>query len=551
MSWRRAAVALAGLLGAGATSLAADAVAALNARHASKAPQYRFAATLPEQEAQLRDNPLLARYRAARAEHRRDRYRPRYHFSSPLGPLNDPNGLSFWAGRWHLFYQARPPEDARWHWGHAVSDDLVHWRDLPLALHPGPEEQCYSGSVLVERDRAIAMYHGRNLGNMVAVARDPLLLNWEKVTGTTVIPIEQEGRTHHFLSAEPLPYRVYDPCIFAANGVYYSLSGSVSYGGPARLPRAAQFLFRSRDLARWEFVHEFVEGDVFTRVGDDGACPYFWPIGDRHILLFFSHHSAGQYLLGDFEAGREKFVATSHGRFNFGPARAGGLHAPSAAPDGQGGVMAIFNLNSGLPARRDDGILSLPRRLTLAGRDELAVAPVAALSSLRRARTEVPSQALAANVDVPLPASGNVLELELEIDPGDARAVELDVLRSPGAEEYTRIALLREAAVTSRFQPPARTLSLVSLDTMRSSLAAGVMAREPEVAPVPRAEREPYRVRVYLDRSVVEVFVNDRQAVVRRVYPTRDDSLGLVLRAVGGTANLRRGVAWELAGIFE
>ena len=110
-----------------------------------------------------------------------DPYRPIYHYVNPEGTLNDPNGLCFWQGRWHLFYQAYPPEDPRQHWGHAVSDDLIHWRDLPLAIYPNPEDRCYSGATLVEKDRVIAMYHGTRVGNMVAVSSDPLLLNWMKV----------------------------------------------------------------------------------------------------------------------------------------------------------------------------------------------------------------------------------------------------------------------------------------------------------------------------------------------------------------------------------
>ncbi len=262
--------------------------------YTSKAPRYTFADSLAEQETQLKDNPLLLHFREMRRKQQSDPHTPRYHFSSPEAPLNDPNGLCFWQGRWHLFYQTKPLEDPRWHWAHAVSDDLIHWHDLPFAIFPNPEEMCYSGSTLVEVDRVIAMYHGRGLGQMVAVSRDPLLLNWEKVTGGTVIPLEKDGVKHHFLSAEPMAYRIYDPCIWKKDGMYYSLSGSVDYSGPARKPVPAEFLFRSKDLAKWEFVHQFLEGDRFTRVGDDGACPYFWPIGNRHILIFFSHTSSAQ-----------------------------------------------------------------------------------------------------------------------------------------------------------------------------------------------------------------------------------------------------------------
>jgi len=92
----------------------------------SLVPQYTFAATLAEQEAQLATNPLLQRLHEARRQYANDPHRPIYHYVNPENTLNDPNGLCFWQGRWHLFYQAYPPEDPRQHWGHAVSDDLIH-----------------------------------------------------------------------------------------------------------------------------------------------------------------------------------------------------------------------------------------------------------------------------------------------------------------------------------------------------------------------------------------------------------------------------------------
>jgi beta-fructofuranosidase len=521
--------------------------------YTSRAPRFAFASGLEEQEAQLRENPLLTRFRDARRKLADDPFRPVYHFSSPEGPLNDPNGLCRWQGRWHLFYQVRPPEDGRWHWGHAVSDDLIHWRDLPYAIYPHPEEQCYSGSILIEEHRAIAMYHGRELGNMVAVSRDPLLLSWEKIGGDTVLPLRKDGKVFHFLSAEPLPYRVYDPCIWKKDGCYYySLSGSVDYTGPGGKPVLAEFLFRSRDLARWEFLHQFVENNQFTQVGDDGACPYFWPIGDRHILLFFSHTSGGQYLLGDYDPQRDKFFATGHGRFNFGPVSPGGVHAPSATPDGQGGLMAIFNMNLAIPARRSDGIMTLPRRLTLLGRDELGIEPAGDIESLRREQQHVGPTPLPANQEIVLPTiRGNALEIVAEIDAKSAPMVELNLLRSANKEEFTRIALLKNRNVTSRFMPPQRALSTVVVDATRSSLLPDVLSRPPEVAPVAIPLDEPFRLRIFVDRSVVEVFVNSRQCIAVRVHPSRPDSLGVSLLAQGQNAELKSLDAWQMGSIYQ
>ncbi|MHC4483575.1 MAG: glycosyl hydrolase family 32 domain protein, partial [Planctomycetota bacterium] len=87
--------------------------------YTSKVPKFTFADTLAEQEAQLRTNPLMEQFAKSRLAMAGDRYRPIYHYVNPESWLNDGNGLCFWKGRWHLFYQAYPPEDTRQHWGHA------------------------------------------------------------------------------------------------------------------------------------------------------------------------------------------------------------------------------------------------------------------------------------------------------------------------------------------------------------------------------------------------------------------------------------------------
>ena len=97
-----------------------------NTSYKSLTPHYTWANTLEEQEAQLKTNPLLQRMIASREAKADDPHRPFYHYVNPENNLNDPNGLCFWQGRWHLFYQGYPPEDPRVHWGHAISDDLIH-----------------------------------------------------------------------------------------------------------------------------------------------------------------------------------------------------------------------------------------------------------------------------------------------------------------------------------------------------------------------------------------------------------------------------------------
>ena len=532
----------------------------------SLAPHYTWAETLEEQEAQLKENPLLRRMIASREAKADDPHRPIYHYVNPENTLNDPNGLCFWQGRWHLFYQGYPPEDPRVHWGHAISDDLIHWRDLPYAIYPDPEECCFSGATLVEDDRVIAMYHGTQVGNMVATSSDPLLLNWEKVTGQAVIPTPpQDG--------SPQDYTVFDPCIWKKGDYYYSLSAGMLPEGPGGKRIAADFLFRSKDLATWEYLHPFTEDDRFTLVGDDGACPYFWPIGDRWILPFFSHMSGGQYLLGDYDMERDKFVVTSAGLFNFGASAPSGVHAPSATPDGEGGVIIIHNMNPGYPSEGWNQIMSLPRRVTLGVyEDELTIEPAGDVESLRGEHIHIDDTVLPANEEIVLEGvAGDALELIVEIDAQDSPMVELNVLRSPNREEYTRISFFKDrgfrmhrdlpksgallasgAPAVPKFGAPRKVpvmQSIVSLDTSYSSTLPDALSRPPETAPIILEDDEPLRLRVYIDKSIVEIFVNDQQCIAARVYPGRSDSLGVSLRAQGNPAVLKSLNAWQMTNI--
>ena len=544
---------------------------------------------VPEvQNRQLVDSVVLKRMREARDAKAGDRYRPRYHFVNPENTLNDPNGLCFWQGKWHLFYQARPPEDERQHWGHAVSDDLVHWRDLPYALGPGPEDRCYSGTIMVENDRAIAIYHGVEVGNMIAVSRDPLLLNWEKLGDGPVIPFEKDGGLER-------AYGIFDPCIWKKGDFYYALSAGIEPHQSDGRHLATNFLFRSADLLHWDYLHPFVEGDRFTILGDDGACPYFWPIGDKHILVFFSHMSGGQYLLGEYDEQNDKFHAETHGLFNFGAVFPGGVHAPTAYPDTDGSVIVLFNLNPAMPTSTPDNylrdffgaeapketpgqipertvhdwdqIMTLPRRLTVVEGNRLGIEPAGDLEALREDHREVGPMTLPANAEqVIAETEGDSLELSLEIRPGQASSFELNVLRSPDGEEATRILFFHKRGY--RYRTPfendarahrvmstmisslARHESILCIDTSRSSTLPDALSRPPEQAPVWLAPGETLSLRVFVDRSVVEVFANGRQCLSVRVYPGREDSTGVSLISRGRATEVTRFDAWRMRSIY-
>lgn len=523
--------------------------------YASPVPKYTFSDTLAEQEKQLANNPLLERFRVSREKMKNDPHLPLYHFTAPENRTNDPNGLSFWKGNWHLFYQGSPPEYPsqqfpRQHWGHAISDDLIHWRDLPYAIYPDPEKDCYSGSALVEEDRVIAMYHGTMVGSMVALSDDPLLLNWEKLTGKSVIPFPKSGKK--------LPYSIFDPFVWKKGDYYYALTAGGRSDGPGGKITRKEFLHRSKDLANWEYMHPFLEDDHYGLVGDDGACPYFWPIGSKYILLHFSHMSGSKYMLGDYDKERDKFVVTDGGDFNFGSRFHGGLHAPSATPDGKGGVVAIFNMNEG---KKHDGwhhIMSLPRLLTLDESDEidpLRIEPAGDIKSLRYGHQRIEGIELSANEEIVLDdIKGNAIELIAEVDCLSAKMFELNILRSSGGEEVTRVMFYPEMGYPHREYGDKRSTqfdSMVSIDTSHSSILPDAKSRIPEIAPVYLEQEETLKLHVFIDKSVVEVFVNGKQCVSVRVYPGREDSVGVSLRAQGSSAKLISLDAWQMKSIYE
>ncbi len=533
--------------------------------NASLAPQYTFATTLKEQRKQLKTNPLMLRFAESRKELAADKHRPLYHFTSPENH-GDPNGICYWKGYYHLFYQTKPPEDPRNHWGHAISKDFIHWEDLPFAIYPGPEFNCNSGTILIEGDRAIVMYGGGD-GEMVAVSEDPLLLNWEKLTGKWVT---DTGRG--------------DPCLFKNDGVYYSITGGLGQyeTAPGNRLMRTNHLMRSKNLTDWEYLHAFVENDDYSLVGDDGACPYFLPIGKngKYLLLNHSHTSGSKYLIGDYDTGRNKFVVTNGGSFNQGPVGPSGIHAPSAFSDEKGGVYCIFNVNGSkyrpswfrrknqeLPyywtkgsvyhkstlGRMGTSLMTMPVHLTVDDSDNLQISPTGEYESLRGKHERITDLTLPANKEILLDKiKGNVLEMKMTLDPQKSSMIEIDVLRSPDQQEYTRILFYKNRGYRDYSMEPGTlpVTSAICLDNSRSSLYPNVYARVPETAYVSFRKDELVELHIFIDRSIVEVFVNGRQFVAEGVYPSLDESVGISIRAQGQPALLKSLDAWQMNPIF-
>ena len=135
------------------------------------------------------------------------------------------------------------------------------------------------------------------------------------------------------------------------------------------------------------------------------------------------------------------------------------------------------------------------------------------------------------------------MEIVARIDPQSASLIEMNVMRSPDKEEFTRIAFFRNRGY--------RGTSLITIDSSYASLSSNVSTRPPETAPISIERGEPLELRVFIDKSVVEVFANGKQCLAIRVYPSREDSVGISFRSQGRDAQLLSLDSWQMRNIYE
>lgn len=521
---------------------------------------------LQQQQQTLATDETLLAYQKRRQQMASDIYRPIYHMSS-LSNMGDANGLCHWQNRYHLFYQFGPKDVDRGHWGHCYSEDLVHWKDLPPALYPDTELHCFSGQTLVEEDRVIAMYHGKGSGNSIAIANDPLLLNWKKHPDNPLIPIVEMDETEY-------PYQVFDPCIWKEEDGYYSLSGT-SIGGFIRERRqTAEHLFYSKDLNRWEYLHPLLIDDTFCELGEDGAVPNFLPIGrGKHLLLVFSHKRGSRYYIGIYDQQTHRFKPEYHGRLNFGPFAGGHIGCPSATIDDHGRLIAIFDCHDGRlnPESQWGRCMTLPWHLTLRDDHLLNIKPVKELQALRFNHYRQEQIVLTANKEhVLVGVQGKAIEINLTLDIGTAREVGLFVLRSSNTN--TEIDQKEKTKISIYNHGHPKTNDALSIDTSQSSLRTDLTGRPPEVAPFRLSTDHKVQLRIFIDRSLIEVFADNGQCVkewayprkgvdkifplfpcqsaVARVYPEKEESNGISLFSIGGEAKVESIDIWQMRSIW-
>ncbi len=409
----------------------------------------------------------------------KEKYRPQLHFTARRGWLNDPNGLVYHEGTWHLFFQHNPYgwSWGNMHWGHAVSKDLVHWRELGEALYPRQYgDWCFSGSAIVlprsgVRDVIAAAFTSTGRGECIARSDDGGH-TWHEPPGNPVV--KHRGRDPRLLWHAPTKHWVM--------AVYDEEQG-----------KAIAF-YTSPDLKQWTFR---------SRIGEFYECPDLFELpidGDAKNTRWVLYAADGRYVLGTFDGAAFTAEPGRH-RLWYGPFYAAQTY--SNAPDGRrvqiGWAQIAF---PGMPFNQQ---MTIPCELSLRTTPDgvrMFARPVTELERLRK-------QA----------AVGRARLKPGQSHTPDAGGELLDVAATFVAHGAHQL------GVTVRGVP-------VTYDVKQQALTCGKHA-----APL-RLRGAALHLRVLVDRGSVEVFAEDgRVALVAGVLPAVDDT-SVEFFARGGEADV-------------
>ncbi|MDN0193495.1 glycoside hydrolase family 32 protein [Streptomyces sp. S.PNR 29] len=465
-----------------------------------------------------------------------DPYRPVAHLRPPRNWINDPNGLVFHDGHYHVCYQYNPygATHANMHWGHFRSPDLLSWEALPIALSPAPggedADGCFSGNAVSDGDRLVAFYSANRWDR--SPQHQPVTSATSRDSGRTfsprgelVVPAWPEGCTM---------YR--DPYVWRDGDRWRMLVGAALADG-----RGAALLYESPDLDTWTYLGLFDAreqepvGDTGLHTGEGWECPQYLPArsGRPGALIFsaWNDHDGPRCvtaLVGEehgdvFEAGPPALV--DHGPDCYAPAL---LRAPADrwllwGWSGEAREEA-WSVSDGWA-----GVLTLPREISVGGDGTLRQRPAAELLALRGEYAVQAEGVTQGPEPVDLGGVGRAFDLTARLETTGPAGLRL--LTSPDGSEYLDIRL------------DAATGELV-VDRDHASLddrARGGSYRMPCPAD------QPVDLRLVVDHSIAEVFLTSTgQVLTLRFYPTGDGPWRLQAHTAPDT-HLRYTVdAWEL-----
>lgn len=427
-------------------------------------------------------------------------YKPAFHIHPTSGLLNDPNGFSYFNGQWHIFYQAFPfgPVHGLKSWVHCVSDDLVHWHNLGIALKPGDRYDshgAYSGSAQVIKDRLFLMYTG-NVRNK----------NWQRHSyqiGAWMDENNQITKVNQLLIEAPdyVTEHFRDPQLLKVNDDYFALIGAQD----KQNLRGEFSLYKTQDLKNWEDM-----GYIQHNLGDLGymvECPNLVYVDEKPVLIFCpqglpqnvlptENIYPNVYTIGsqlDFKTGTWYSDTSMLNQLDNGF----DVYASQAfnAPDGQAYLISWIGLPEiSYPTDKENWAhcLSLVKRLKVVD-DKLYQIPVTAMSTLA-----VVEQTLPQNQRVLVTDAKQQYELRLDLAPDQTGNL---LLVSDGSSNH---------ALQLKFDTNNDGYLIVD----RSNVGEQFATEYGETRQVNVTSHHKLSLDIFVDHSICEIFINGGEQVM-------------------------------------
>lgn len=424
------------------------------------------------------------------------RFRLGHHLMPPVGWLNDPNGLCWYKGRYHVFFQYAPfdVEGGLKFWGHYTSEDLVDWKYEGTALYPDSPYDChgvYSGSALAESEKLHLFFTGN-----VKIDGDYDYINEGRETST--LHVESEDGIHFGDKEEIISFEKYpeeftchirDPKVWKENDRYFMV-----LGGRLKGDKGAVLVYESENLKEWKFKHIITTPEAFGYMWE---CPDYFEIDGKGFLSTcpqgMPHYETKWQNLNQsgyfpVQGKLEDSVLGDFTEWDMGF----DFYAPQTFLDPQGrriliGWLGMDNKVYG-NATTELGwqhCLTIPRVVTIAPNGKLRQQPIAEFDELKsNARRQSSGQ----TAEYPLP-------FELDGEPADSFSIFLDGKLELGFDKEKKLFTMK---FTDEKYGCGRTVRNAEIDSVRN-------------------------IRVIADMSSIEVYINDGETVMStRIYPDND-----------------------------
>ncbi|TKJ94226.1 glycoside hydrolase [Paenibacillus sp. CFBP13512] len=485
-----------------------------------------------------------------------DRHRPQYHASPPAHWMNEPHAPIYFDGQYHLFYQHNPlgPFFYHIHWGHWVSKDLVHWRDLPVALAPEHDDLSpdgiWSGSATYDANGLPVLFFTAANDNLspnqsVALAQstylqdhNPDLVQWTKYSDSLMVQPHGIGAFGDFR----------DPFVWKEGDRWLALVGSgiEDVGGVA-------LAFSSEDMLNWTYKGIFYQADLqkYPYLGPIWELPVFLPLGidqqgqHKHILLVSPVGEGADvevfYWIGQWDEQQMSFIPDQEepqlidvGDFHF--------TGPSGMIDPKTNRKIIFTIAQG---NRTSELeyqagwahnAGLPLSIYLREDGRLGIEPIQELQSLRgKKHVSFQEKSLQEANDLLKHVRGDRLEIQVELQSSTAQNIGIKVRCTPDRAEETLLYYDRKAAQLL----VDRTKSTLNPQEVSTGIQGGTLD----------IHDDSLKLHIYLDGSMIEVYANGLKSLTTRVYPSRADALEMELWSDGELEVISMEV-WDMQSIW-